>query len=242
MQGCLTADGDRFAALAADGIAGEHVLSLMAHTAQSVIIYDPNGRRQIHTDLKGIQSIVYPLEVFEQELAACDLLALCNVNFSRPMLAYARQAGKRIATDVHTISELHDPYNRDFMADAQILFMSDESLGMSPEEWARTVYNTYGTQILVIGLGDKGALLSVPDDNFMERIPTVQTRPVINTIGAGDALFSAFLHEFLHTNDPYTAIRKAVVFASYKIGETGAAQGFLNAVGLDELFDRLTSR
>jgi len=44
-------------------------------------------------------------------------------------------------------------------------------------------------------------------DNFVERIPAVQTRPVVNTIGAGDALFSAFVHGYLQSGDPYQAIR-----------------------------------
>ena len=61
--------------------------------------------------------------------------------------------------------------------------------------------------------------------------------PIINTIGAGDALFSSFVHVFSETNDPYLAIQKAVVFASYKIGEPGAAQGFLTAVARNDLYD-----
>ena len=213
-------------------IPAEHVLSLMPHTAQSVILYNPQGQRQINVDLKDIQESVYPGEVFEFEMMRCDMLALCNINFSRPFLEQARQAGKLIATDVHTISELYDDYNREFMRAANILFMSDESLPTSPEEWARQVTHAYGTDIVVIGLGADGALLSVSADNFLERIPTVHTRPVINTIGAGDALFSAFLHAYAQSGDPYQSIEQAVVFASYKIGEKGAAEGFL---GHDEL-------
>ena len=226
-------------ALEADQISAENVRSLMPHTAQSVIIYDRDGRRQIHTDLKDIQESVYPVEVFECEMARCDLLALCNINFSRPFLKMARQAGKTIATDVHTIGELYDEYNRDFMRSANILFMSDEALPTSPEDWARQVVHAYGTEVLVIGLGAQGALLSVRADNFMERIPAVQVRPVVNTIGAGDALFSAFVHMYLQSSDPYDAIQKAVVFASYKIGEKGAAEGFLTYTELEDTIARV---
>jgi sugar/nucleoside kinase (ribokinase family) len=223
------------AALEADQIPAENVRSLMPRTAQSVILYDPEGRRQIHTDLKDIQESAYPRDVFECEMARCDLLALCNINFSRPFLNFARQAGKIIATDVHTIGDLYDEYNREFMRAARILFMSDEALPASPEDWARQVQHAYGTEILVIGLGAQGVLLAVRSDNFMERIPAVQTRPVVNTIGAGDALFSAFLHTYLQSVDPYAAIQKAVIFASYKIGEKGAAEGFLTDAELEAL-------
>jgi ribokinase len=36
----------------------------------------------------------------------------------------------------------------------------------------------------------------------------------------------------MQTDDPYLAIRQAVVFASYKIGAAGAAEGFLDGEGL----------
>ena len=224
------------AALDAENIPGENVLSLMPNTAQSVILYDPEGRRQTNTDLKDIQERVYPLEIFDREVDSCDLAALCTANFSRPLLERALRAGKLIATDVHTIGDLDDEYKRDFMRSANILFMSDESLPTGPEDWARQVTNAYGTDILVIGLGSQGALLSVRDDNFLERIPAVRTRPVVNTIGAGDALFSAFIHGYLYSGDPYEAIQKAVVFASHKIGEKGAAEGFLDRDGLEKLY------
>jgi ribokinase len=223
------------AALKAENIPAENVLGFLPETAQSVILYDLEGRRQINTDLKDIQECVFPIEIFEREMGRCDLLALCNINFSRPFLDRAGQIEIPIATDVHTIGELYDEYNRDFMRVANILFMSDEGLPTSPENWARQVTQAYGTEILVIGLGAQGALLSVREDNFLERIPAVQTRAVVSTIGAGDALFSAFLHTYVQSDDPYEALRKAVVFASYKIGEKGAAEGFLSHEELERL-------
>jgi ribokinase len=50
------------AALTSDSIADDHVLGLMAETAQSEILYDSDGRRQIHVDLKNIQAQTYPLD------------------------------------------------------------------------------------------------------------------------------------------------------------------------------------
>jgi ribokinase len=58
----------------------------------------------------------------------------------------------------------------------------------------------------------------------------------VNTIGAGDSLFSSFLHFYLKSKDPYLAIRKAIVFAGYKIGTAGAAEGFLTEVEVDKLY------
>lgn len=227
------------ATLRVDRIAGEGVLAAVPHTAQSVILFEPGGRRQIHVDLKDIQDRSYPAEHFQLALARCDLAVLCNANFTRPFLSAARAAGKPLACDVHAIASLDDDYNRDYMQAADILFMSDERLPVSPEEWAPAVMARYSPQILIIGLGAQGALLAVKREGFVGRLPAVPTRPVVNTIGAGDALFSAFVHGYAAGLDPYRALRRAMVFASYKIGATSAADGFLTAGELAHLASTL---
>ncbi len=213
--------------LAADAIPAAYVLPELSQTPQSVILYDNHGKRAINVDLKDIQEQHYPWAHFETALEGCELAALCNINFARPFLAAVKARGIPLATDVHTIARLDDPYDGDFMAAADILFMSDEALPDAPEVWARRVLERYGPKIVVIGLGREGALLAERRPEAIVRVPAVFTRPVINSIGAGDALFTAFIHFYARERSAYAALRKAVVFASYKIGERGAAQGFL---------------
>ncbi|MFN8371433.1 MAG: carbohydrate kinase family protein [Anaerolineae bacterium] len=225
-----------YEALAHDRIPAAHVLDVMPATSHSVILYDDSGRRQINVDLKDSQKTPFDEDTARASVKACSLAVLCNINFSRALLRLAQGAGKPIATDIHAIHDLEDEYNRDFMAAAHILFQSHEKLPVSPEEWARLIFKRYGTEIVVIGMGGGGALLAMRQHNIMERIPAVQTRPIVNTIGAGDALFSAFVHFYNKTHDAYAALQKATVFASYKIGEKGAADGFLNEAALDALY------
>ena len=226
-------------ALSDEDIRGKYVLDRLKHTPHSVVIYDSHGNRQINVDLKDIQDSIYPQVLFQQALEDCSMAVLCNINFARPFLETARRSGKPIATDVHTIADIEDPYNHDYMAAANILFMSHERLPCAPEDWAKWLMHRYGTEIIVIGLGAQGALLAVKSDNFIERIPAASIRPIVSTIGAGDALFSCFVHYCQQTNDPYESIRKAVVYASYKIGATSAADGFLSAQELDAWFMRV---
>ncbi|MDH5505644.1 MAG: carbohydrate kinase family protein [Anaerolineae bacterium] len=225
-----------YEALLVDHIPSNFVLSRIAQTAQSVILFDQEGCSQIHVDLKNIQEQSYPVHHFEQAMAASDLLVLCNINFSRPFLPKSIKAGKVIATDVHAIADLEDDYNRDFMESASILFMSDELLPVEPVEWAKAVMERYAPEILVIGLGEQGALLAVRSDDFMQSFPSVQVRPVVNTIGAGDALFSAFLHIYTRTRNPYEAIEKAIVYAAYKVGASSASAGLLTSQKLERVF------
>jgi ribokinase len=223
-------------ALVQDSLSDRFIVDNMPYTAQSVIIYDSTGRRQIHTDLKDIQERLYPVSLFKQALQRCSLAVLCNINYNRSLLALAKEAALPVATDVHTIAEIEDEYNRDYMAAADILFLSDERLPNAPEAFVRQLQDCYDTAVIVVGLGSKGALLAVKADNFIGRIAAVPTRPIVNTIGAGDALFSSFVHVYQQQGDPYDAIRKAVVFASYKIGTSGAAEGFLSAAALEDLY------
>ncbi len=225
--------------LRSDEIPRNLVVDQMEHTPHSVILYDRDGQRQINVDLKDVQEQVYPEALAERALDRCSVAVLCNVNFSRPLLVRARERGRLIATDVHAISDLEDAYNQDFMRYADVLFMSDELLPCPAETWAEAVLDRYSPEVLVIGLGAWGALLAVNDDRPLEHVPAVRTREIVSTIGAGDALFSAFVHCYVRSGNAYEAIRKAVVFASYKIGEAGAAEGFLGADALDDLYEEL---
>jgi ribokinase len=243
---CLSLIGTDFAAgvieqrLKQDGVATDYILKQLDKTPQSVILYDEDGKRQIHTDLKDIQEVEYPADIFIERLKSCSIACLTNINFSRSFLEVAQRLNKTIAVDVHTISELNDDYNSDFMSAADILFMSDEELPCSPQSWVQQVQEKYKTDIIVVGLGAQGALLAVREDNYLEVIPAVETREVVNTVGAGDALFSAFIHFYSQNNSPQQALKKAVVFASYKIGATSAAEGFLSEEELNQLYKQLT--
>lgn len=85
------------------------------------------------------------------------------------------------------------------MTAADILFCSNERLPEPPELWVEAVSRRYGPAIQVVELGAAGAQLAC-DGRGPQLVPAVTTRPVANTIGAGDSLFSAFLHGWLRTN------------------------------------------
>jgi ribokinase len=222
--------------LNANYIDDSFVLELAAQTARSVILYDEEGRCKIMVDLKDMQDQHYPPDVAEKQLIHTQAAVLCNINWSRPMLKTAREMGKLIATDVHSLSDLENDYDRDFMEAADILFMSDELLPVPAEEFAREVMARYHPKVLVIGMGSKGAHLSVRDQNYAESMPVVSVRSIVSTIGAGDALFSSFIHGYLHSLDAVTSLRKAMLFAGYKIGVRSAAEGFLSSQRLDEMY------
>ena len=56
----------------------------------------------------------------------------------------------------------------------------------------------------------------------------------MNTAGAGNALMACFLHSYLESGDSTTAIKNAMLFASYKIGYMGTSNGFMTVEQLEQ--------
>jgi ribokinase len=217
------------------GIDTSYIVENLSATTQSVVLYDNSGKRQIYCDLKEIQDCSYDEEVFKEVIKDSSIVCLCNINFSRNLLKIAKDNSKVIATDVQVLGDIHDSYNTDYMKYADILFLSNENIKESVEEFVKSIAKEYDNEIIVVGLGSEGALLYVKRDNCIKKIPAVKTREVVNTIGAGDALFSCFIHYYSIDGDPYEAIQKAIIFASYKIGVESAADGFLKEDELENM-------
>lgn len=224
------------AELATHGIGSEHLKSSLAQTPSSVVLYDETGRRQIYCDLKDIQECDYGFS--REMLEGVDLVVACNINFNRSLLRMAREAGKTVATDVHVLSNPYDDYDRDFMANAQILFLSDEGIGEDYYGFIMELERLYGNEIIVLGRGSKGAAMYVKAEDRFYELGAVHAGPVVNTVGAGDALFSAFNHYYAKGFAPLEALKRAQIFASVKIGTSGASKGFCEEQDLEALWTR----
>lgn len=235
------AEGERILrALAEDGIETDGIKTDLRATPTSVILYDPSGRRKIYCDLKDIQEQNADPDdpVILKKLSSCDLAALCNINFNRPLLKKAKEMGKRVATDVHVLSDLDDDYNRAFMEAADILFLSDEGLPDAPQRFIRRLYERYHNDVIVIGMGEKGAMLLDTEAKKIYQVSAVRAEKIVNTVGAGDALFSAFLHFTVKGDSPLEALKKAMTFASIKIGFDGASKGFCDEKTLTAAYEK----
>ena len=208
------------------GVDTEYVQPKLRQTPQSVVLFDPDGKRQIYCDLKDIQETACDFD--RSLLDGIDLVAACNINFNRPLLRLAKAAGKTIATDVHVLSNIHDEYNRDFLEAADIVFLSDEAVGDDYRGFIKALAEAYPCRIIVMGRGAKGAAMYVRDRGDILEMPAVSVGTVVNTVGAGDALFSSFLHFYAKGLCPEDALRRAQVFAAHKITVSGASKGFVS--------------
>ena len=205
-----------------------------AETPQSVVLYDPAGRRRAETDLKGLQEARFPPDRFDAALASCDLAVMANINWTRPLLTRARAAGVPIATDLHEVRSPDDPYDADYLARAEVVFLSGEQLPVAPEAFAARLRQRADPAIIGIGLGARGALVA-PRGASPTLVPAARPRPLRSTLGAGDALFAAFLHFRARYADPVEAMRRAVAFAGWKVGDASGSGGFLTEEQVEAL-------
>ncbi|MCH5158859.1 MAG: carbohydrate kinase family protein [Clostridiales bacterium] len=220
------------------GVSRNCVFDYLDRTPVSVVLYEPGsgGRRQIYCDLKDIQDHTYgdAKSVFDA-IERSDMCVLCNINFNRSLLPIAKAAGKTIATDVHVLSDIFDPFNRDFMSYADILFLSDEEILGSPRDFLEKLKNEYSAKIIVIGLGSDGVIMYERAYDAYTELPAVDLGGVVNTVGAGDALFSAFIH-YYNRCGALEAIKKAEIFTALKIRHDGGSVGFSTEEQVEEIY------
>lgn len=227
-------EGDRaLGRMEKDGIDSSDIVRSLNNTPVSAVLYDPDGRRQIYCDLKDIQEQTVEPEVSESRLKDCGAAILCNIGFNRDQIIKARELGVLTATDVHVLADIDDDWNRGFMQNADILFLSDEKLPCPASDFIRQLYDRYRNRVIVIGMGAKGAMLLDSADGEPCMVPAYTDVNVVNTVGAGDALFSAFMHFYLKGLGAHEALRRAVIFAAVKTETTGASQGFISEADVE---------
>ena len=240
----VTMTGDDFSAdyikaeVVNAGVDTKYINSILKATPNSVVLYDGNGKRQIYCDLKDVQDVKYD---FKEELYMdSDVVIACNTNFNRELLKKAKAAGKIIATDVHVLGDIDDEYNQDFMKNANILFLSDENIKTDYKKFLMSIEEKFVNNIIVLGMGNKGALMYVKEEKEFYELPAVNIKEVVNTVGAGDALFSSFIHFYAKGLKPIDCLKRAEVFAAYKIGYDGASVGFTDEQTVEKIVNQFT--
>lgn len=204
-------------------------------SSMGLVLVDPDGKRAGHPFLRSVDEVEYPPDVFDRAAQGADMAVITNTVFARALLPRAKELNLPVAVDVHLISSLDDPYDRPWLEAADVLFCSHESLPCSPRRWIARVFARYpGCAIVAVGRGARGCLLGLRDGTLVEA-RAAAPRGVVNTTGAGDALFASFLHGWLATGNPVRALAQAVLFAGWKIGAASPAEAMMNAAQLEQL-------
>ena len=205
-------------------------------TPNTVVLVDAYKNAQTYCDLKDVQDIESKFEEEKDKIEASDLVILCNSNFNRPLLEKAKELHKIIATDVHIIGDVEDPFNSDFMKYSDILFLSKRGIeNYNYEDFLISLYERYHNKLIVLGEGRDGAMILDSTKRIIYHIDAITLREIVNTVGSRDALFSSFIHFYLKGIDSLEALKLAEIFTSYKLGSNGSAEGFLKEANVKTL-------
>lgn len=206
----------------------EYVLPRLCSTPTAVVFYDSERNQQIFEDIKDIRETDYDRRLFEERAERAEMLVVSNANFCRPLMQIGKELRKPIAVNIREYREEKLCYNEDFLKAADILYVSDDHLIEEPYEFVKNLAAKYRPEIIILGQGADGLILYDKNKNIIAPYHTVKTHGVVNTVGAGNALFSCFLHFYNKTHDSVFAVKNALLFASYKIGFMGTSNGFLS--------------
>lgn len=200
----------------------------LSATPSAVVLFDDEMRQQRIDDFKDAAEHQINIEKFKTEIKDADLVLLSNASFCVELAEIAKEAGKKIAINMRTNLPDEREFNTKLMELCDIFYFSDTFLKEKAYDFTKKMAEKYDPEIIVTGSGSRGHLLYTREGKrFLEYKP-VKTLDIVNTVGAGNALIGSFLHFYLKDGNPLKAIKKANIFASYKIGFTGSSYGFIS--------------
>jgi len=212
----------------------DYVLQKLDGMPTAVVLYKSSGKKQIFEDVKDIRTVGYDVSLFESQIQDKDMVLISNCNFCRPVLALAKKYNKPLALNVRSMRSEKIANKEDFLAAASIVYISDDDLEGDPYDCINECKRKYDPEIIIMGMGEQGVILYIREDNSVIEYKPVKTYDVVNTVGAGNAIFSSFLHYYVKTKDARDAIKNALLFVSYKISFVGTSNGFMTEEQIEQ--------
>lgn len=206
-------------ALASDGVLLDLVFTDPEGTARSVNLMTPDGRRRAFYDGRGHMTQVVPDGLVQLALQEVPLAHVHLANWARGVLLPSIGT---IAVDLQDVRALDDEYRADFIAAADIVFMSGAHLP-DPAGAAREVVHRGGVQAVVVGLGSAGALAVARGDAVQHFPPPPLELPIVDSNGAGDSLAVGFLDAYvLDGADLAESVLRGQIAARWACTEPGS--------------------
>lgn len=225
------------AALIRDGIDTSGLFTDPAGTARSINVMHADGRRKNFYDARGTPGLGPDPAVCRRLLSGARLAHVHLADWARHLLPMARELGVVVACDLQDVVDPEDPYRRDFIAGADILFFSAANHA-DPEPLIQGFLRSPTLRLVVAGMGAQGCALGSREG--IRRFPPVALEaPVVDTNGAGDSLAVGFLAAHVLGGLPLeTAVDHGQLAARHCCTLRGTSEGLLTAPDLARLAAR----
>lgn len=217
--------------LEADGVDTRALFVDPAGTARSVNFMYRDGRRKNFYDGKGHMTLRPDLAACRAVMQGARLAHVNLPNWGRALLPLARGLGLTVACDLQDVVDPGDPYRRDFVEAADVVFCS--AANHEPETLAAALWERRPRLVVVVGMGARGCALGT--DGRVRRFPPVSSsRPVVDTNGAGDSLAVGFLTSFVLEGRPLEeSVLRGQAAARHACTLRGTSDGLITAAELD---------
>lgn len=231
---------------------GHHVRSVLASDGIDVggLFYDPvgtsrsinfmyrDGRRKNFYDGKGHMVIEPDLALCRRIMGRAKLAHFNIPNWARRLLPIARELELVIACDIQDVVSVDDPYRREFIQFADILFFSDANQP-DPVPLVEQYLASRPGLIVVVGRGAQGCALGTAQGiEFFG--PVELEAPVIDTNGAGDALAVGFLCSYvLDERSLPESIRRGQIAARHTCTRKATSSGLISPAMMARLANAL---
>jgi sugar/nucleoside kinase (ribokinase family) len=178
-----------------DGIDTTALFVDPAGTSRSINFMYQDGRRKNFYDGKSHMTLQPDLDLCRSILAGARLAHFSIPNWARLLLPTARELGLTIACDIQDVIAIHDPYRRDFVAQADVLFFSAANQ-TDPAPLIEAFLALSPDQIVISGMGGRGCAMGTAE-GIETFAPVEMEVPVVDTNGAGDGLAVGFLTSYV---------------------------------------------
>jgi sugar/nucleoside kinase (ribokinase family) len=203
-------------------------------TRRSINLMAADGGRRNFFDGKGSMEVAPDLATCRSVLARARLAHFSIENWCRRLLQPARQLGAVVACDLQDVTTLEDPYRRDFIEAADILFFSAANLP-DPGAVVATCLAARPSQIVVVGMGSRGCAVGA-EGKVRFFPPAALALPVVDTNGAGDGLAVGFLTSYvLDGRDLPESVRRGQIVARYTCAQKSSTSNLISRPQLDLL-------
>ena len=161
-------------------------------THRSINLVAEDGSRRNFFDPRGVSDTAVDLETCRAALEDAAVVRVHLDAWCRQLLTLAAEAGAVISCDLQDMTALDDPYRADYVAAADVLFVSAANLA-DPARTARELAARRDGRVVVVGAGAEGCLVAY--GGGLQRFAAVELPgyPVVDTNGAGDNLAVGFL-------------------------------------------------
>ena len=161
-------------------------------TKRSINIMNKAGQRKNFYDGKGSMSANPDLEQCNKFLKNTGIVHFSIANWARYLLPICKELGLIISCDIQDIVDPDDEYRKDFIKASDVLFLSGVNF-KNLTNLITSIRNLNQETLIIIGMGKKGAGISVKGTKISYYQTPKLYFPIVDTNGAGDALATGFL-------------------------------------------------